>query len=323
MSFNVGVVGCGRWGAKHLETLISLKRQGIVNEIYACDINPNRLENLPPEITGVYSNWAEMHHSNVLDLVSVVTPNSTHISLGIAMLQQGLNVLVEKPLGASFNDVKVLCDIAKKSKGTLYSGYLLRFHPGIELAKELIQNQYIGRVKSIRYTKYSSHEKPANANVIENLASHAFSTIPHLINSKNIPLFPVAVTLVDSKPAPLEKAPQAKFHMAYPGQGILSQLDVEVHVGWGKTDRNQLTIEGMKQNLRLDFRQHGSIESGSTQTGYREIITHHSTPPLEAQYKHIILSSAPTEEILHDHIQTATLLAKATSLAQKWHNNNV
>ena len=322
MSFNVGVVGCGRWGTKHLKTLVSLKEQGIVNEIYACDINPKRLENLPSGISGVFSNWSEMHRSTELDLVSVVTPNSTHISLGIAMLEQGLNVLVEKPLGPSFSEVKTLCEVAKKSEGTLNSGYLLRFHPGIELARELIQKQHIGRLKSIRYTKHSSLEKPANANVIENLASHAFATIPLLINSTHLPLFPVAATLEGSRPAPLELAPQARFHMTYPGQGTLSQLDVEIHVGWGQTDRNQLTIEGMKQNLRIDFRQHTSIECGTLQTGYQEILTPHSTPPLEAQYKHILQNKDTIHEAINDHIQTATLLAKATSLAQQWHRNN-
>ena len=322
MSFNVGVVGCGRWGTKHLETLAQLKNQGFIDGIYACDINPNRFDGIPPSVDGVFQNWRDMHHSIELDLISIVTPNSTHLPLGVAMLQQGLNVLVEKPLGASIEEVKLLCDIAKKSTGTLHSGYLLRHHSGVKLAKKLIKDHDIGLVKSIRFIKNSSRKKPANANVVENLASHAFAIIPSFIVSNTSPLFPVAVTLEDGKFAPLTTASQAKFHMMYPGQGVISHVDVEVHVGWGEVDRNQITIEGTKQHIRLDFWKHNSIEYGTQKAGYKTIPTSHPMPPLEAQYKHILSNSQPPPESINDHLQTAILLDKATLLAQQWHQHN-
>ena len=323
MSYNVGVVGCGRWGTKHLETLVQLKSQGFIDRIYACDVNPNRLEAIGPLIDGVFQGWMEMHASVKLDLVSIATPNATHSLLGIAMLQQGLNVLVEKPLGASFEEVKHLCDAAQNSTGTLYSGYLLRYHPGIEYAQHLIKEHAIGQVKSIRYTKYSSRQKSANANVIENLASHAFALIPSFLVSESSPLFRVAVTLENDRPAPISSASQAKFHMVYASQESQLQTDVEVYVGWGQADRNRLTIEGTKQHIRLDFREHKSIECGSQRTGYRTLPTPHSTPPLEAQYKHILSNNKPALENIDDHLRTATLLDKATSLAHQYHFQNV
>lgn len=323
MSYNVGVVGCGRWGTKHLETLVQLKSQGFIDRIYACDVNPNRLEAIGPLIDGVFQGWMEMHASVKLDLVSIATPNATHSLLGIAMLQQGLNVLVEKPLGASFEEVKHLCDAAQNSTGTLYSGYLLRYHPGIEYAQHLIKEHAIGQVKSIRYTKYSSRQKSANANVIENLASHAFALIPSFLVSESSPLFRVAVTLENDRPAPIPSALQAKFHMVYASQESRLQTDVEVYVGWGQADRNRLTIEGTKQHIRLDFREHKSIECGSQRTGYRTLPTPHSTPPLEAQYKHILSNNKPALENIDDHLRTATLLDKATSLAHQYHFQNV
>ena len=322
MSFNVGVVGCGRWGTKHLETLAQLKNQGFVDEIYACDLNPNCFDQIPSSVNGVFHNWMDMHQAIKLDLISIVTPNSTHLSLGVAMLQQGLNVLIEKPLGVSFEEVKLLCDAAKISSGTLHSGYLLRHHSGVELAKQLIEERSMGRVKSIRFTKYSSRKKPINANVIENLASHAFAIIPTILGSTKSPLFSVAVTLEDGKPAPLITAPQAKFHMVYSGQGLLSNVDAEVCVGWGQADRNQLTVEGTKHHLRIDFWNHHSIEYGTQKTGYETLQTPSPVPPLEAQYKHILSNTTTTLESIDDHLRTATLLDKATSLAQHWHLHN-
>ncbi len=322
MSYNVGVVGCGRWGAQHLETLVKLKSQGFVDRIYACDTNSNRLEAIHPSIDGVFQSWMEMHESVKLDLISVATPNATHSLLGIAMLQQGLHVLVEKPLGPSFDEVKLLCDAAQKSTGTLHSGYLLRYHPGIEYAKQLIKEHVIGQVKSIRFTKYSSRHKPANGNVIENLASHAFALIPSLLDSESSPLFSVAIALEDGRPAPMSTASRAQFQMVYPGKGTRPSTEAEVHVGWGQADRNRLTIEGTKQHIRLDFREHNSIECGSLRTGYKTLLTLHSTPPLEAQYKHILSNRNTPLESTDEHLRTASLLDKATSLTHQYHLQN-
>ena len=89
MGFNVGVVGCGRWGSQHIDTLLKLKNQGFIEKIFACDIHPLRLKTLPETLDGVYSEWHEMIQSEELDHESIITPNSTHTSISIEDLEQG------------------------------------------------------------------------------------------------------------------------------------------------------------------------------------------------------------------------------------------
>lgn len=323
MTFNVGVIGCGRWGSRHIDTLLTLKAQGFIDKIYACDANPSRLTNLSETLDGVFSHWRDMIQSVDLDLVSIATPNSTHASLGSSILEHGLNVLVEKPIGISVGEVKQLADAAEKSVGSLYSGYLLRHHSGVQYAKTLIQSQNIGKVKSIRYTKYSSRKKPAKANIIQNLASHAFSTIPDLLEIEQLPLFTIAATLDNGKPAPLESASQAKFHMIYSGHDELESIDVEVHVGWGQDNVSQLTIEGARENLRIHFQRHDSIEQGTYHAGYSWVQTPHSKPPLEQQYRGILADLPNAHRSITTHLRTATLIEKATSIAQYWYQQNL
>ena len=323
MGFNVGVVGCGRWGSQHIETLLKLKNQGFIEKIFACDIHPLRLKNLPETLDGVYSEWHEMIQSEELDLVSIVTPNSTHTSLGIAVLEQGLSVLVEKPIGSSLDEVRRLGDAAVESKGRLFSGYLLHHHSGFQYAKNLIQSQKLGRVKSIRYTKYSSRKKPDKADVIQNLASHAFSIIPDLLGAEQIPLFTLALLLENQKPTSLDLASQAKFHMMYRDHEHLQPIEVEIQVAWGRESVSKLTVEGTKENLRIHFQRHDSIEQGTLHSGYRWVQTLHSNPPLEQQYRNILSAPSTTEKPLATHLQTATLLEKATRLAQQWHQQNL
>ena len=322
MGFSVGVVGCGRWGSQHISTLIELKNQGFVGKIYVCDANPLRLKNLSEMIDGVYSEWPEMVQSEDLDLVSIVTPNSTHTSLAIAILEQGLNVLVEKPIGISLNEVRRLAEAAETSNGLLFSGYLLHHHSGFQYAEKLLQSQQLGRVKSIRYTKYSSRKKPDRGDVIQNLASHAFSIIPELLDIEQTPLFTVAATFENQKPASLDSASQAKFQMICYSRDNPQPIDVEIHVGWGQENVSKLTVEGTKENLRIHFQRHDSVEQGTLRSGYRWIQTPHSNPPLEQQYRNILSSPSVSERDAVSHLQTATFLEKATLHAQQWYQEN-
>ena len=277
---------------------------------------------LSPGVDGFFLDWREMVHSDELDLISIVTPNSTHTSFAIALLELGMNVLVEKPLGVSLSEVRLLSAAAEKSTGSLFSGYLLHHHSGVQYAKNLIKAEKIGRVKSIRYTKYSSRNKPVGADVIQNLASHAFSIIPEILETKQIPLFTASALIKDNKPAPLESANQAKFNMVFSMFNSPQPVDVEVQVGWEQENISKLTIEGSRQNLRIYFQTHDSIELGAPWPGYAWVQTPHSNPPLEQQYRSMLDIQTPSKDKISTYLQTATLLDKATTLAQQWHQNN-
>ena len=322
MGFNVGVIGCGRWGSRHIDTLLKLKIEGFVGKIFVCDVNPLRLKNLSENVDGVFADWRDMLQATDLDLVSIATPNSSHASLGISILEEGLNVLVEKPIGTSLAEVKRLLEAAEVSTGLLFSGYLLHHHSGFQYAKDLIQSQNIGKVKSIRYTKYSARKKPEKADVIQNLASHAFSIIPELLENKQSPLFTVAALLENHKPAPLVSADQAKLHLSYSGGKRLHAVDVEIHVGWGQENMSKLTIEGAKENIRIHFQRHESVEKGALRSGYAWVQTPHSNPPLEQQYRSILANPSSNNKDISTHLRTALLLDKATSLAQQWYQEN-
>tara|TARA_B100000459_G_C8597410_1_gene210360 strand:- start:1580 stop:2557 length:978 start_codon:yes stop_codon:yes gene_type:complete len=323
MGFTVGVIGCGRWGLRHLATLEHLKSDGFIDKIFACDINPSRKNILPSNVDGFFEDWREMVHSEEFDLVSIVTPNSTHAPLGTAILKFGINVLVEKPLGVSISEVRELCAAAEKSEASLFSGYLLRYHSGIQFAQQLIQAKKIGQVKSLRYTKHSSRNKPEKADIIQNLASHAFSIIPELLDTEQIPLLTATVLTTDNKPAPLESANHAHFHMVYSFSNRPQPVNAEVQVGWGLEELSKLTIEGSRANLRIHFLTHDSIEQGSAHAGYAWVQTPHSNPPLEQQYREILDLETVTKDTISAHLQTAELLDKATSLASQWYQLTV
>lgn len=66
------------------------------------------------------------------------------------MVEAGVHVLIEKPISHLADGVEGLIDIARKQKCLLAVGYVLRFHPGLEAVKELLQRGVVGRILSAR-----------------------------------------------------------------------------------------------------------------------------------------------------------------------------
>lgn len=96
-----GVIGVGHMGAAHVETLLAKKvSQAEVTAI--CDIDPKALARFP-QLKG-FTDRDQFLGSGLFDAVLIATPNCDHASIGIAALERGLHVLMEKPLSVHKRD---------------------------------------------------------------------------------------------------------------------------------------------------------------------------------------------------------------------------
>lgn len=76
--------------------------------------------------------------------VVLATPNSTHVALASVVLEAGLSVLVEKPIGVSAREVDQLADQEARSAGRVMSGHLMRWAPAHRRAKVVLDEGLIG-----------------------------------------------------------------------------------------------------------------------------------------------------------------------------------
>ncbi|UUZ62610.1 Gfo/Idh/MocA family oxidoreductase [Polaromonas sp. P1-6] len=78
----------------------------------------------------------------------VATPNSTHADIGIACLDAGVPVLMEKPVAESVEQAQRLCERAEQLGIPLLVGHQRRHNPILQRARELIANGVLGRLVS-------------------------------------------------------------------------------------------------------------------------------------------------------------------------------
>jgi predicted dehydrogenase len=148
----IGLIGIGFMGRTHLENYMRLEQEGIpIRVIALCDINPDKLEghsavgNIDTGTSTIdfsrfakYSSVQDMLEKEQLDMVDIALPTYLHKDISVQCLNQGLNVLCEKPMALTADDCEVMIQSAEKNGKQLMIGQCLRFWPAYEYLKAVV-----------------------------------------------------------------------------------------------------------------------------------------------------------------------------------------
>lgn len=93
-----------------------------------------------------FGSYDEMFKSDVIDVVYIATPHTSHAKLSILAMNHGKNVLCEKPMGVHIEEVKSMLAKAREKKVFLMEALWTRFNPTIREVKKLVDNGEIGSV---------------------------------------------------------------------------------------------------------------------------------------------------------------------------------
>lgn len=139
------IVGCGSIGKRHIAVLDADEEAEIVA---ICDIDENKCIELSSLYNGLkyYTSYNEMLESIKCDVVNVVTPHQMHAGMSIDALKKGFNVLVEKPMALTSDDCHRMNNAAIASGKKLWVVKQNRFNVPIRLAKEVIDNNRLGKI---------------------------------------------------------------------------------------------------------------------------------------------------------------------------------
>lgn len=149
-SIRLGVAGLGVMGTSHAGAVQSGKVAGLELAAVA-DGLAERLNSFPG-VPG-FSDAHEMLTSGTIDAVIIATPHFSHTTLGIAALEAGLHVLVEKPISAHKEDCEKLLAAHARTKDQVFAAmFNQRTDPRYRKLKELLGDGSLGQVYRISWT---------------------------------------------------------------------------------------------------------------------------------------------------------------------------
>ncbi|MDX2109283.1 MAG: Gfo/Idh/MocA family oxidoreductase [Verrucomicrobiota bacterium] len=147
----IGIIGVGNMGSTHARSILANNIPGL--ELTAlCDLNSDKLAAFPQ--VKHFSSSAELIRSGLVDAILVATPHYDHTTIGIDGLNEGLHVLVEKPLSVHKADCeRMLTAYESRPKKSQVFGAMFnqRTDPHYQKVREMIQSGELGQIRRITW----------------------------------------------------------------------------------------------------------------------------------------------------------------------------
>ncbi len=178
--YKICVVGAGKWGMNHINTLDKLNVLGGVVEIN--DKAKTYIKKKYPAIK-INSSVDEAFKHNYDGFIVATNPNS-HYSIAKKIIEKGFHVLVEKPLTLNKTDAIKLCKIAKNNNVNLMVGHLLLFHPAFRKIKQILDSGRIGVLQYIYSNRLNLGTVRTDENVFWSFAPHDISLFQYFFNDQ-------------------------------------------------------------------------------------------------------------------------------------------
>lgn len=179
----VGVIGYGYWGPNIVRNFNASERAKVVA---VCDKSAGargRLARNNPGVT-VTADACEIVRSPDIDIVTVITPVSTHYELARAALENGKHVFVEKPFTSTAAEAEELIEMAERKGLKIIVDHTFLFTSAVRRIKQIIDEGVLGELYYYDSTRVNLGLFQHDVNVIWDLSPHDFSIMDHIIRER-------------------------------------------------------------------------------------------------------------------------------------------
>ena len=142
--FGFGIIGCGVISNWHASVITEIENAELIG---AYDKNTTSLSSFcTKHVCKAFNTLEEMFTCDDIDRVCICTPSGTHASLVIAAANAGKNIIVEKPLAITKEQLAGIVEAVERNKVQLTPVSQRRFSEGVQKVKKAIDNGELGRI---------------------------------------------------------------------------------------------------------------------------------------------------------------------------------
>lgn len=175
----VGIVGVGYWGSNYVR---------VFNESSECDLrwvadlNEERLANLSNAYPGLESttDYADIRDDPGVDAVCIATPPETHFDIGREFLENGKDILVEKPFTLDSDSAWELDRIADENDRVILVGHIFEYNSAVNELRSFVQDGDLGDIYYLHSERTGLGPIRPDVSALWDLAPHDISTFTFL-----------------------------------------------------------------------------------------------------------------------------------------------
>lgn len=148
----VGVIGMGKFGIGEAEIVRTLPNAELVA---GARRTPDAARQLSERFgVPVYRDWREMLDRHAFDLVAIASTNETHREMTLELIERGIAVHCQKPMGITLDDARAMRQAAEDKGVYLQVGFECRYSLLYRRVKDLVDAGELGEIVQV-YFNYS------------------------------------------------------------------------------------------------------------------------------------------------------------------------
>ena len=202
----VAVAGAGAFGRNHLRVYRELEQAGFP-VVLAAVIDSNHLLATQAgeewQVPAYASVEALIAANNAIDAASVCVPTSAHFDVAFRLLENDLDLLIEKPIAASTEEADQLIGMARSRNRILQVGHLERFNPAVAAIAPYLNGPMF--FEAHRLSIFTP--RALDVDVVLDLMIHDLDIVLKLANSPVQEVRAVGLPILSNKGRHCERAP--------------------------------------------------------------------------------------------------------------------
>jgi predicted dehydrogenase len=236
----VAVVGAGYWGPNLVRNFSASPDWRLR---WVCDVDEGRARRVTRGVRGVR---ATSSLDDVLDdprvaAVAIATPASTHCELGLAALESGRHVLLEKPLATTVVEGEKLLQAAADNGVVLMCDHTYCYTPAVRRIRQLVAAGELGEIQYVDSVRINLGLVQRDIDVLWDLAPHDLSILDYVLPEWSRP---TSVAATGADPLGVGRACIGYLSMPLAGGGI-----AHAHVNWLSPTKIRSTILGGSKRM--------------------------------------------------------------------------
>jgi len=199
---NVGIIGAGRIGKVHSQSIINQIPEVKVKTISDIYLDAAKEWAEKMGIPNVTQDYKEILNDPEIDAVLICSSTDTHAQIIIEAAQAGKHIFCEKPVDLSVDRIEAALAAVKEAGVKLQIGFNRRFDHNFRKVKELIDAGKVGDLHIVKITSRDPAPPPAeyvnvSGGIFLDMTIHDFDMARYLIGSEVEEVYVSAAVLVD------------------------------------------------------------------------------------------------------------------------------
>ncbi|HMN67931.1 MAG TPA: Gfo/Idh/MocA family oxidoreductase [Bdellovibrionales bacterium] len=184
----IGVGHLGRWHAQKHKMVDGVELIGV------CDTLQENANRVAGEL-GVQAFHEAQALIGKVDAVTIAASTPAHFGLARLFLENGVHVMVEKPIASTVEEAETLCGIAEQKNLKFQVGHVERFNPAFQAAKAKLEKPLFIECHRLAPFKVRSTE----VDVVMDLMIHDLDVVLSLVQSEPVSVSAVGTPVLTRK----------------------------------------------------------------------------------------------------------------------------